>query len=266
MCFDGHYLRGANSNLVLKRYTLIYQSNATFCSRLFPVSLSLKHYLHYIDQISFLLRNEPKMSRNNPSKAAIESLPNEIKDIICKECLLELYENEAEYLEADADLSTPLSIQVNTLTNVPGFAESNILAKSKYHPTPTLYLSCEDEVDSNHSAEDQDAGGDIPAAILRLGHAYMPFFYVARLEEPKEFFSKLDAALPQNGPLQIIMSNKCERPAIYSYICRDFHRIELWTRFPKICPNHHTSPKHTSPKHTSPCLAGGSSDTATSHD
>lgn len=80
------------------------------------------------------------------TKMTILSLPNELLDMICREFLLELYENEGSYAENEVSLVAHMKTfrrKIDTLTLVPGFTASNILAKSKYLPLSTQLLWCE---------------------------------------------------------------------------------------------------------------------------
>ncbi|KAE9970792.1 hypothetical protein BLS_004755 [Venturia inaequalis] len=176
------------------------------------------------------------MSRKSPSKTTILSLPNEIKDMICKEFLLEIYENEGRYLEPEPEpvMSNRHNLPnalINTLTYVPGFTASNIFAKSKFHLTPTLYAGWRCRVDDNDDSND-DAP---PTLILRHGNVYTPLFDFTESEEPEEIFSMLDAALPQNKPLQVIMRNMCSTSEMDSFvfILGNIY-LTLWPYFPQI--------------------------------
>lgn len=83
------------------------------------------------------------------SRTSILSLPNEIRDRICETVLLELIENEGTYAElvSGHDPKRPCAphrhyydLQSRALTKVPGFTASNIWAKSKHKPLPTLLI------------------------------------------------------------------------------------------------------------------------------
>lgn len=176
------------------------------------------------------------MSSRNRPKPTILDLPNELKDMICKEFLLEIYENEAEYLE-----STPKSSghdtmlkRIDTLTHVPGLTASNILAKSKYHPNPTLFVS---EASSG------------PSMVVRIGHTYTPFHesgpetLAGKLCNPRvglvsqsllETVSRLKATLPNDGPLQVIVDSPFSGSDLRSYIRRHFAGITFWSDFSQI--------------------------------
>lgn len=65
-------------------------------------------------------------------KKIILDLPIESRDIIWREFLLELYESKDSYAENELPLLVHLRAfrkKMNTLTEVPGFTASNILAK-----------------------------------------------------------------------------------------------------------------------------------------
>lgn len=73
-------------------------------------------------------------------------LPNELLDMIVREFLLELYENEGSYADNEVSFVAHMKTfrkRINSLTLVPGFTASNILAKSKYLPFSTQFLWCE---------------------------------------------------------------------------------------------------------------------------
>ncbi|TID21026.1 hypothetical protein E2P81_ATG05652 [Venturia nashicola] len=76
-------------------------------------------------------------------KIAILDLPDELRDNICRQLLLELYENEGLYAEKEVSLLEHIRAfrkKINTLNMVPGFTAPKILAKKNIHPVPTQFL------------------------------------------------------------------------------------------------------------------------------
>lgn len=154
--------------------------------------------------------------------------------MICKEFLLEIYENEAEYLEAAPSSHDLLRTKINTLTNVPGFTASNILAKSKYHPIPTLFVA-------------KASSG--PSMVVRMGHTYTTFHesgpgtLAGKLCNPRvglvsqsllETVSRLKATLPKDGPLQVTVDSPFIGSDLRSYIRRHFAGLTFWSDFSQI--------------------------------